>query len=192
MKTYTIIAGVNGVGKSSLTGALKPERKDLGEIIDIDKLAQEAGLSTLEAGKLAIARMNDFLEKGITFTQETTLSGHFVKKMIQKAKAKGYIVRMYYIGLDSAEESMLRIRNRVRKGGHDITDGYVMKRFASRFDDLISILPYCDEVGIYSNENGFVNVVGYVNGEPIYKSRKYPSWVTELEKAIQKNKIQHN
>ena len=36
MKIYTIIGGVNGCGKSSLTGALKAERRDLGIIIDVD------------------------------------------------------------------------------------------------------------------------------------------------------------
>ena len=30
MKIYTIIGGVNGVGKSSLTGVLNSERDDLG------------------------------------------------------------------------------------------------------------------------------------------------------------------
>lgn len=191
MKTYTIISGVNGVGKSSLTGALKPAKKDLGEIIDIDKLAQEEKLSNLDAGKLAIGRMNDFVEKGISFTQETTLSGHFVEKMVQKARENGYKIRMYYIGLDSAEESMLRIKNRVQKGGHNILDGDVTKRFSNRFEDLIKILPYCDEVEVYSNENGFVNVADYINGELVYKSKEYPGWVNELERVIQKSKLEY-
>lgn len=39
MKTYTIIAGVNGAGKSSLTGVLRQEMNDLGVIVDVDKLA---------------------------------------------------------------------------------------------------------------------------------------------------------
>lgn len=191
MKTYTIISGVNGVGKSSLTGALKPAKKDLGEIIDIDKLAQEEQLSNLDAGKLAIGRMNDFVEKGISFTQETTLSGHFVEKMVQKARENGYKIRMYYIGLDSAEESMLRIKNRVQKGGHNISDGDVTKRFANRFEDLIKLLPYCDEVEVYSNENGFVNVADYINGELVHKSKEYPEWVNELEQAVQKSKLEY-
>ena len=41
MKIYTIIGGVNGCGKSSLTGALKAERRDLGIIIDVDKLTKD-------------------------------------------------------------------------------------------------------------------------------------------------------
>ena len=38
MKTYTIVGGVNGVGKSSLTGVLKSRTTDLGVIVDLDKI----------------------------------------------------------------------------------------------------------------------------------------------------------
>jgi len=51
MKRYTIIAGVNGAGKSSLTGALKAERSDLGIIIDVDKISAEMKV-LLQAVKL--------------------------------------------------------------------------------------------------------------------------------------------
>ena len=37
MKTYTIVGGVNGVGKSSLTGVLKSRTTDLGVIVDVDR-----------------------------------------------------------------------------------------------------------------------------------------------------------
>ena len=37
-KTYTIIGGVNGTGKSSLTGVLKKTVKNLDTIIDVDKI----------------------------------------------------------------------------------------------------------------------------------------------------------
>ena len=49
MKIYTIIGGVNGSGKSSLTGALKAERTDLGQIIDVDKITAENGGDALAA-----------------------------------------------------------------------------------------------------------------------------------------------
>jgi len=41
MKIYTIIGGVNGVGKSSLSGVLLNQRSDMGIIIDTDKITAE-------------------------------------------------------------------------------------------------------------------------------------------------------
>ena len=54
MKIYTIIGGVNGCGKSSLTGAIKAERKDLGTIIDVDKLNASLSGNKVAGGKKAI------------------------------------------------------------------------------------------------------------------------------------------
>ena len=141
MKLYTIIGGVNGCGKSSLTGALKAERSDLGLLIDVDKLAAQLG-SPVEGGKAAVRKIDECLEKGISFTQETTLSGARTERTIRRAKERGYTIRLYYIGLDTMEESLGRIANRVAKGGHDIPREDVERRFQSRFGDVLRVLPY--------------------------------------------------
>jgi predicted ABC-type ATPase len=180
MKTYTIIAGVNGVGKSSLSGVLKDERSDLGFIIDIDKLGAENNLGALEAGKMAAKKIDDFLAKGITFTQETTLSGQKTEKTIKIAKDKGYFVRLFYVGLNTCEESVVRIKNRVEKGGHNIREEDVNRRFSNRFESLSKILPFCNEAVFYDNENGFVPVGGYKNGEFTTKNGYKPEWFQEL------------
>ena len=52
MKTYTIVAGVNGCGKSSLTGVLRTEIDNLGKIIDVDKITANGDIST--DGKLIV------------------------------------------------------------------------------------------------------------------------------------------
>ena len=75
MKIYTIIGGVNGVGKSSLTGVLAAESNDLGVIIDTDKITAALGGDRIRGGKEAIKRINNSLKMGINLTQETTLSG---------------------------------------------------------------------------------------------------------------------
>ena len=43
MKTYTIVAGVNGCGKSSLTGVLRTEIDNLGKVINVDKITAACG-----------------------------------------------------------------------------------------------------------------------------------------------------
>ena len=184
MKIYTIIGGVNGVGKSSLTGALKTERTDLGTIIDVDKITVNLDGNRILGGKKAISIINECLEKNICFTQETTLSGVKTQKTILKAREKGYYIRLYYIGLDSALESEKRIKNRVEKGGHNIDSEDVNRRFLSRFDDLKRILPYCDEAIFFDNENGFVEVAEYKNGEILLKGSYKPDWITELKESL--------
>ena len=184
MKIYTIIGGVNGVGKSSLTGVLASESNDLGVIIDTDKITASLGGDKIKGGKAAIERINNSLAKGINFTQETTLSGSRILKTIKRARELDYFIRLYYVGVNSADESMKRIRNRVEKGGHDIPEQDVKRRYNKRFEDLVNILPYCNEVKFYDNENGFVEKAEYKNGELITKSESIPEWIKDLKQYL--------
>ncbi len=180
MKTYTIVAGVNGCGKSSLTGVLRTEIDNLGKIIDVDKLTAACGGNLLEGGKKAVALINECLDKEVCFTQETTLSGRKTLDTIKRAIEKNYYIRLYYVGLDTMEESLLRIENRVKKGGHNIDTDTVKNRFGKRFDDLLSVLPYCNEATFYDNDNGFTTVAKYKNGDLQTIGQKQPKWLMEL------------
>ena len=168
MKLYTIIGGVNGCGKSSLTGALKAERSDLGTVLDGDRP------STID----------ECLEKGVSFTQEITLSGARTERTIRRAKDLGYTIRLYYIGLDTVEESLGRIQNRVAKGGHNIPREDVERRFSTRFADVLRVLPYCDEARFFDNDNGFVEVAEYRNGELFPRVANPPRWLRELRNKM--------
>ena len=180
MKIYTIIGGVNGAGKSSLTGVLKTERADLGKIIDVDKLAVLHG-SFVEGGKAAVNMQEDFIREGISFTQETTLSGQRPLRMIRQAKEAGYYVRLFYVGISSAKEALRRIENRVNKGGHNIPEEDVLRRFNERNEALAKVLDYVDEAVLFDNENGFAAIAEYKNGELLAKGDYIPDWLKELQ-----------
>ena len=53
MRTYTIIDGVNGTGKSSLTSVLRTQATNLGTI-DVDRIAATGWLSPVEDGRIAL------------------------------------------------------------------------------------------------------------------------------------------
>lgn len=170
MKVYTIIAGVNGVGKSSLIGILMQINSTLGMIIDA---------TNTDEGE-AVRRIENCLNSGVNFTQETTLSGVRTLKTVQTAREKGYRIDLYYVAVNSADESLRRIENRVRKGGHDIPAEDVKRRYQSRFSDLLKVLPYCDTAQFYDNENGFQFVAEYRNGEILPVGDYRPEWLAEL------------
>lgn len=184
MNRYTLIAGVNGTGKSSLRGVLEGQGIILGHIIDADLIAKENHLGILQAGKQAIKEINDCLSKNISFTQETTLAGGRIEKTLIQARKQGYYVSLFYVGISSAEESLLRIENRVRKGGHNIPAEDVLRRYAGRFEALAKVLPYCDEVTFYDNENGFIKVAEIKNNRFHYSNGYRPEWLVELKERL--------
>ena len=53
---------------------------------------------------------------------------------------------------------MIRIQNRVQKGGESVDPVEVKRRFQTRFVDLKMVLPYCDEIEFMDNTNGFCKV----------------------------------
>lgn len=182
---YTIIAGVNGSGKSSFTGSFSSYDKKLGIIVDTDSITAKNGGDKLAGGKDAVKKIEYCLENSIDFTQETTLSGKKTLRTVKKARALGYDIRLYYIAVSSAEESIKRIKNRVEKGGHDIAEDVVKRRFASRFSDLIKVLRYCGNAEFYDNENGFVKVGEYSNGELLAVGEYRPQWFSELIEQVE-------
>ena len=75
MKTYTIVAGVNGAGKSSLTGVLRTEMTNLGKIVDVDKMIVRCGGNVIEGGKKSIELIDECLEKEISLHKKPHYQG---------------------------------------------------------------------------------------------------------------------
>ncbi len=181
MRTYSIIGGVDGVGKSSFAGVLTSTCADLGPMIDTGKITAELG--DLSAGKNAVDQLiRHYFECGSSFVQEFTLSGRSPQLIAQKARKLGYTIRLHYIALDSLQECEARIKNRVKRGGH-IGIRTVGRQFEERWNDVRTFLPYCDEAEFYDNDNGFVKVAEYRNGELIPIGDYRPQWLDELIKT---------
>lgn len=187
MKKYIIVAGVNGAGKSTLyqtNNYLKNMPR-----INVDEIVREIGNwqntnDIFKAGKLAVQKIKNYFEKGITFNQETTLCGKSVIKNILKAKELGYSIELHYIGVESVEIAKERVKHRVEQGGHGIPPNDIEKRYVETFKQLNSILKDCNLIAFYDNTTEFRRFAICKNGKLVRISHKVPRWFDKVDLTI--------
>ena len=185
MKRYTIFAGINGAGKSTL---YQEEYKPLNDEkrINTDEMVKTLGSwqddnLQMKCARVAVKLIREYFNGGISFNQETTLSGRSIVNNIKKAKKLGYEVHLYYVGVDSVEIALDRIKKRVAIGGHGIPEHDVRRRYKNSFENFGEILPFCDVVVIHDNTKIMDIVAKFVDGNLVYKSKKIPNWITSNE-----------
>lgn len=131
-KQVVIVAGANGSGKTTFARKFLDVTKY--EFLNADEIAKEMSpkdptKSRIAAGKKVIKSIDQFIQEGKNFVIESTLSGSFLEKHIQKLKDNGYDINLTYIFLGSQDLCIERIKSRVRQGGHNVPDEDVIRRF---------------------------------------------------------------
>lgn len=134
----------------------------------------------MKAGKIAVQRLNFYLEKGITFNQETTLCGHTIFRTVQKAKKLGYTVEMHYVGVDSPKIARQRVAERVMMGGHGIPDTDIEKRYVESLSNLKEFIKLSDLTALYDNTVKFRRFAIFKNGKIVRLSGNLPDWYVKL------------
>jgi predicted ABC-type ATPase len=153
-----VIAGVNGAGKSSVGGATF--RSLGGDYFNPDEaarrlMAANPGLGQAAANGAAWRQGRDLLERAIRdnldFAIETTLGGSTIPRLLADAAARGIRIHVWYVGLSNPEQHIRRVRSRVRKGGHDIPEQAIRRRFEHSRLNLVSLLPALTALKMYDN-----------------------------------------
>jgi len=118
-------------------------------------LSANPGVSQAEANSLAWFEGKRLLERAIaeklTFAFETTLGGKTITVLLSRALSEGVEVRIWYVGLSSAELHISRVRSRVERGGHDIPEETIRERYTQSRLNLIQLLPKLTELLLYDN-----------------------------------------
>lgn len=150
-----VLAGVNGSGKSSVAGArLRALGSDYFNPDEVTRQLREAGVAAADANSLAWREGRDRLQhaimQGESFAIETTLGGHTLPALVDRACAS-HDVTLWYIGLDTPEHHLARVAARTAAGGHSIPDRKIRVRWGTSRANLIALLPHVREVFVYDN-----------------------------------------
>ena len=170
-KKLFIISGCNGAGKTTAAITLLPTMFERTEFVNADNIARKLNPSSpedvaIEAGRMMLARIDELINEGKSFTLETTLSTRFYKQLFQRAHDNGYVVILLYFWLNSPELAIERVATRVSEGGHNIPQDIIRRRYMKGIKNLFHIfIPLCDFWSIHDNSSNPRRNVAFGFGE---------------------------
>lgn len=186
-----VLAGVNGAGKSSIGGsALRAVGTDW---YNPDEIAQRLAHSNPEVSSQEIAsrvwkegrrRLIEGIAKRTHFAFETTLGGNSMTHTLLDAIAAGISVNVWYCGLESVELHIQRVAERVARGGHDIPEELIRRRYRSSMRNLCRLTPGLRQLAVFDNSrpldgNGkpkLRNLLHVRDGDLLALANTMPSW----------------
>ena len=176
-----VLGGVNGAGKSSIAGTAF--RAYGGDYYNPDEAARalmdaQPALSAPHANGAAWLHGRQLLEQAIAerldFAVETTLGGNTIVGILARAAASGVGIHIWYVGLEGPELHLARVRSRVRRGGHDIPERDIRRRYELSRLNLIYLLPQLAALRVYDNS---------VDADPADGKIPRPALVLHMERG---------
>jgi len=119
-KVLSVFGGPNGSGKSTLIERfLKDE-----SVVNPDPIQRNLPVGTLNpeiaAARFALQEIDRRLSGETSFAVETTLTGNVERRLFDQAKALGWTVNLYYVGLEQPELNAVRVAQRALQGGQSL------------------------------------------------------------------------
>jgi predicted ABC-type ATPase len=124
--------------------ALAGDRHRVRRIVNADVIAGGLSgtpeLSAVEAGRIALRAQERYIAERLDFALETTLSGRRWDKVLNRLDNARYQTTLYYLWLDTPDLAVARVRTRVMKGGHGVTEDDVRRRYGAGLVNLLDVV----------------------------------------------------
>ncbi len=177
-----IIAGCNGAGKTSAVNTWLPQWFEIRPFINADEIARglspfQSDAKAVEAGRIMLSQMQDYLSQCKSFSFETTLSTRSFSNMITDAQRNGYQVNMLFLWLSDVSVAKDRVRNRVKEGGHFIDEKTIERRYHRGLQNLFErYLPLLDQLVVVDNSLGFDHIIAFQHAHGDLKIVNAEKW----------------
>ena len=127
-----VVSGANGTGKTTV--ALVYARQLGLPYIGADEIAatlapDDPASQRIAASRQFISDVAAAIEGRESVVIESTLSGRTFIRTIQEARDAGFTISLVHLFLDLADTCVARVAERVQKGGHDVPEADIRRRF---------------------------------------------------------------
>ena len=154
-KRIRIIAGPNGAGKTTFASEFLSNEANSPAFVNADMIAADLNplhpeQSAVQAGRMMLEIIDNYVEMGESFAFETTLSGRGFARKIPKWREMGYWVVLYFLRLPSPDVAVTRVTQRTSEGGHSVPEDVVRRRYEAGWRNFQEVYkPLVDEWALY-------------------------------------------
>lgn len=182
--SLVLLAGPNGAGKSTLYQArVAPSFAGPfinADIIQREELEDASMEASYKAAQIARDRRSELFDDGKSFATETVFSHPSKLDIIEDARARGYIVIVLHVGVDSPDLSVARVKGRTQEGGHDVPEDKIRARYDRGQPLIREAVLRADRGMVYDNSR--LNepprqVLVFSTGRLIQADAHLPEWV---------------
>ena len=194
MPRLYIISGCNGAGKTTASYTMLPEMLECSEFVNSDEFAK--GLSpfqpekaAIQASRYMILKIRYLLKRQLDFGIETTLATRTLMKTVRIAQAAGYTVTLLYFWLNSPELAVERVAARVEKGGHNIPEETIRRRYRVGIDYFFhDYAPICERWILADNSQIPFRVIAEGSRNDVLNIKDEATYELIKESAIKNHK----
>jgi predicted ABC-type ATPase len=193
-----MIAGPNGSGKSTLVRKLQELGADFGQHFNADEIVKSMGRLTAPSAEVAQQAVREArtraLRRGIDYSWETVMShpshiDHFIE-----ARRAGYLARLIFVAVDDPLVNILRVRERVQSGGHDVPEDRIEARYWKCLAQLPRALLASDEARIFDNSDASepFRLIASIKRDHIHFHQHYlgmPAWFQRTIESLVDQRI---
>jgi predicted ABC-type ATPase len=180
-----MIAGPNGAGKSTITQRFRDNNLLPSKYINPDEIVlnmtEIADLTerVYTAARAAARQRQELLLARESMAFETVMSHPSKIEFAIAARTAGYLVTLIFVGVISPEISILRVKQRVANGGHDVP----RQKIIDRYDRVMALLPQAiravDRALLFDNSDDLTGaklVAEFRDGKQIYEILNPPQY----------------
>jgi predicted ABC-type ATPase len=189
-----VIAGPNGAGKTTVTARLRDERWSEGvEYLNPDEVARDrfgdwnSPAAVLDAARWTEARREELLAAGQSIAFETVLSTSSKLEFLRRAKARGYFLRVFFVGTSDPRINAARVAGRVMEGGHTVPIEKIVTRYTRSMANLEGAIQVADRAYVYDNSVDGVGARLCLRTHEGLSRKVYgelPEWVGAVEVSL--------
>jgi predicted ABC-type ATPase len=184
-----IFGGPNGAGKSTLFARFQETAQQPVEQVNGDVLQQQnPQLDGFEVGEITSARIRELIAARASFSIENNLATADNYKLITGARAAGYRVELVYVSLDSVQECLYRVQQRVKEGGHDVPPAIIEHRYNQSLSLLKQHYLSFDHIQLVDNTDratGYQTAAVIEKGKVLEVQPEPANWAKGVIKHIQ-------